>query len=165
MAMPKGHKHTEAAKARITAGLVRKFSTPEGKQALADRKRGPHSEETRLRMRNSHLRRMKTDPEYRAMRARTSAHATRVARERFLATLSTTKLRIGDIPLSKGDQRLVRSLPCAICRTRKVPRQLAHIVARSQGGPQLHVWGNVIPLCEDCHASADHHESQSEAGP
>lgn len=158
MAYPKGKPKSAKSKALASASmLAANRNNPALREGARSRRVGyRHSEETKRKIGEAHRHKMQTDSAYRESRARHAELASRSAREKFLAALSTTALRLADVPLSKGDQATLRSLPCAKCRSRAKPRQLAHIVARSQGGPQLHVWGNVIPLCEDCHAATDH---------
>jgi 5-methylcytosine-specific restriction endonuclease McrA len=151
-----GWKHTDATKERIAESARTVWRKPEMRDVRRRARLGwRHSDETKKKMTIAHNRRMATDPTYRATRKRVALIATQAARAMFLSALSEAPLTKSEIPLTKGDAAVIRSLPCALCRTTERPRELAHMRARSQGGPPRHVWGNVIPLCEPCHRSTD----------
>jgi len=152
-----GNTHTDEAKEKMAAASVLRWKKPEQHEQQAALRRGyKHSAETKAKMSATFLRKMADDPAYAAMRRENARRNSLRARQRFLATLAGTNLVLADIPLSKEEKKMLRAFHCAICRTLDRPRQLAHIVARSHGGPQRHTWGNTIPLCAPCHAAVDH---------
>jgi 5-methylcytosine-specific restriction endonuclease McrA len=152
-----GNTHTEEARAKMSASAKLVQAQPERreKQRLA-RIGWVHSAETKAKMSATFLRKLAEDPAYAAMRRENARRNSLRARQKFLAALAGTNLVLAEIPLSKEEKKMLRAFHCAICRTLDRPRQLAHIVARSQGGPQRHTWGNAIPLCAPCHAAVDH---------
>ena len=152
-----GNTHTDEAKAKMSAFQLVAQNTPERRELQRQARLGwKHSAETKAKMSATALRKMAEDPAFAKMRRDHARRNSLILRQRFLATLAGTNLVLADIPLSKEEKKMLRAFHCAICRTLDRPRQLAHIVARSHGGPQRHTWGNTIPLCAPCHAAVDH---------